>query len=155
VGGPYTIPINISRGTVGYLPTTTIIKLCQFTGPHKASMHSVQFKYLLEVPLRTVLNRHRRGGYHLGASNIHNPLPTFPYEDTLLSPSCPARSQIKPSLQILQHNHYNTTSVGKRGGRTCEWDLPFIFYRYLVLSIAHLTATYSYKGNKDNMEGYT
>jgi hypothetical protein len=40
----------------------------------------------------------------------------------------------------------------KKRGLTCKWDLPRIFYRYLVLSIAHLTTSYSYKGNHDNME---
>jgi hypothetical protein len=36
----YTIPLNISSGMVGYRPTTTIIKLCRYTGPHKSSMRS-------------------------------------------------------------------------------------------------------------------
>jgi hypothetical protein len=41
--------------------------------------------------------------------------PTFPSKDTPLSPSCPTRSQIKSSLQILQHNRSNITSVKKEG----------------------------------------
>jgi hypothetical protein len=41
VGGLYTISLNIARGMVGYRPTTTIIELRQFTGPHKSSMQSV------------------------------------------------------------------------------------------------------------------
>jgi hypothetical protein len=61
VGGLYTIPVNISKGMVGYRPTTKIIKLCRFTGNHKMSMRSVQFKYLLKVPLWMVLNQQRWG----------------------------------------------------------------------------------------------
>jgi hypothetical protein len=61
VGGPYTVLLNISSGMVGYCPTTTIIEQRQFIGSHKASMQSIQFKYLLKVPLQTVLSRHRRG----------------------------------------------------------------------------------------------
>jgi hypothetical protein len=36
VGGPYTIPLNISRAMVGYRSTTTIIQLRRITGSHKA-----------------------------------------------------------------------------------------------------------------------
>jgi hypothetical protein len=61
VGGPYTIPVYIYRGMVEYRPTTTIIKLCRFTGSHKVNIWYVQFKCSLKVPLRTVLNRHRWG----------------------------------------------------------------------------------------------
>jgi hypothetical protein len=60
-GWPIHYLVSISRGMVGYRPTTTIIKLRRFTGSHKANMRSVQFKYLLKVPLWTVLNRHKRG----------------------------------------------------------------------------------------------
>jgi hypothetical protein len=59
VGGLYTILVNISRGMVEYHPTTIIIVVHRFTGSHKASLQSVQIKYLLKVPLRMVLNRRR------------------------------------------------------------------------------------------------
>jgi hypothetical protein len=61
VGGPCTIPVNTSKEMVGYHSTTTSFELHQFTRSHKASMWSVQIKYLLKVPLRMVLNRHGWG----------------------------------------------------------------------------------------------
>jgi hypothetical protein len=48
VGGPYNIPLNISRGMAGYRSTTTIIELRRFTGPHKFSMQSVQNQVLIQ-----------------------------------------------------------------------------------------------------------
>jgi hypothetical protein len=66
VGGSYTIPVNISRGMVGYNPMTIIIELRWFTGSHKASMRLVQFRYLLQV--WSSINTTE--GYHHGASNI-------------------------------------------------------------------------------------
>jgi hypothetical protein len=80
--------------------------------------------------------------------------PTFSSKYTPLSPSCATRSQIKSSTKSLPISIL-IPLVKKRGGggTTCEWDLPHIFYRYLVLNIAHLTITYTYKLNKDNMEG--
>jgi hypothetical protein len=53
--------MNIYRWMVGYRPTTTIVKPRWFTGSHKASMRSVQFKYLLKVPLWTIINRRMWG----------------------------------------------------------------------------------------------
>jgi hypothetical protein len=41
IDGPYTISMLISREMVEYHPTTTIIKLRRFTGPHKFVMQSV------------------------------------------------------------------------------------------------------------------
>jgi hypothetical protein len=60
VCGPYTIPVNISTGMVGYHPTTIMIELRRFTGSHKASKWSVQLKCSFKVPLWTVLNQHRQ-----------------------------------------------------------------------------------------------
>jgi hypothetical protein len=59
LGGPYTIPMLISRGMVGYCPTTTIIELCWFTGPHKSSMRSVHNQILVQGS--TTNGPHRRG----------------------------------------------------------------------------------------------
>jgi hypothetical protein len=38
----------------------------------------------------------------------------------------------------------------KKRGSTSEWYLPLDFYRYLTLSIEHLTVINNNKGNKDN-----
>jgi hypothetical protein len=48
MGGPYTILMLISRGMVGYCLTTTIIKLRQFTRPHKSGMRSVHNQMLIQ-----------------------------------------------------------------------------------------------------------
>jgi hypothetical protein len=48
VGGTYTIPMLISRGMMGYRPTTIIIELHQFTRPHKSSMRSVHNQMLVQ-----------------------------------------------------------------------------------------------------------
>jgi hypothetical protein len=47
MGGPYTIPMLISRGMVGYCPIITIIELRRFTGPHKSSMRSIHNQMLI------------------------------------------------------------------------------------------------------------
>jgi hypothetical protein len=46
--GPYTILMLISRGMVGYHPTTIINKLCRFTGPHKSGMWPVHNQMLVQ-----------------------------------------------------------------------------------------------------------
>jgi hypothetical protein len=48
VGGPYTIPVNISRGMVGYRLTARIIELRRFTRPHKSNMRSVHNQVLIQ-----------------------------------------------------------------------------------------------------------
>jgi hypothetical protein len=48
VGGLYTIPVLISRGMVGYRPTTTIIEIRWFTEPHKFGMRSVHNQMLIQ-----------------------------------------------------------------------------------------------------------
>jgi hypothetical protein len=77
VGGPYTIPMLISRGMVGYCPTTTIIELRWFTGPHKSIMRSVHNQMLIQESTTNGPQWHRRG-YHFGDSNIHIPLTDLP-----------------------------------------------------------------------------
>jgi hypothetical protein len=48
VGDPYTIPVLISRGMLGYRPTNTIIELRQFIRPHKFDMRSVHNQMLIQ-----------------------------------------------------------------------------------------------------------
>jgi hypothetical protein len=48
MGGPYSIPMLISRATVGYHLTTTIIELRRFTGAHKSSIRSVHNQMLVQ-----------------------------------------------------------------------------------------------------------
>jgi hypothetical protein len=48
VGGPYTISVLISKGMVGYRPTTTIIELHRFAGPHKSSIWLVHNQILVQ-----------------------------------------------------------------------------------------------------------
>jgi hypothetical protein len=59
VGGPYTIPMLISRGMVAYHLTTIIIEQRQFTGPHKCSMRLVHNKMLVQESTMNSLNWHR------------------------------------------------------------------------------------------------
>jgi hypothetical protein len=94
VGGPYTIPMLISRGMVGYRPTTTIIDLCQFTGPHKSGMRSVHNQMLVQgstmngpqsTEVEATTSEPRISTYHS---------PLFPSNGTPFSPSYPTSSQI-------------------------------------------------------------
>jgi hypothetical protein len=94
VGDTYTIPLNISRGMVGYRPTTTIIELRQFTGPHKSSMRSVQNQVLDQGSSMNGRQSTQAGATTLEPQISNNHSLTFPSEDTPLFPSCPVRYQI-------------------------------------------------------------
>jgi hypothetical protein len=143
VGGPYTISVNISRGMVGYRPTTIVIELCRFTGSHKASMCSLQFKYSLRVPLLMVLNRHRKGLPPWSLEYPHpSPLPSHPM--ILCFIVAPPGIKLNYQNKTPNKNLSKSTSV-KKGDPTCEWDLPVDFYHHLALSIAHLMTTRIYK----------
>jgi hypothetical protein len=133
VDGPYTIPMLISRGMVGYRPTTTIIELHRFTGPHKSGMWSVHNQILIQwsttngpqsIQMRTITLEHR-------ISTSFSP--TFPSDDTSLSPSCPARSQIKTSFQsfhsLSSFNHFNSIKV-KRVLHTIKTNHSFSTVSY-------------------------
>jgi hypothetical protein len=92
--GPYTIMVNISRGLVGYHPTTTIIKLRRFTGPHKSSIWSVHNQVFIQG---STINGPQ--STHAGATILELQISTyqslsFPFKEASLSPSCLAWSQI-------------------------------------------------------------
>jgi hypothetical protein len=75
VGNPYTIPVNISRGMVGYHPTTTIIPVLTQGSTRNDPQSTQMGAGTLEPRISTSLS------------------PTLPSEDTLLSPSYPTWSQ--------------------------------------------------------------
>jgi hypothetical protein len=94
VGGPYTIPMKISKWMVGYHPTTTSTELCWFTGPHKSGMWSKHNQKLVQG---STTNGHQLT--QAGATTLEPRIstyysPSFPSDDTLLSPSCLTWSQI-------------------------------------------------------------
>jgi hypothetical protein len=95
VGDPYTILVLISRGMMGYHPTTIFIMLRQFTGPHKFNMLSVHNKMLIQWSTMNDPQSTQVGATTLEPRISTSLCPTFPSEDdTPLSPSCPGRSQI-------------------------------------------------------------
>jgi hypothetical protein len=93
-GGPYTILMLISRGMVGHHPTTTIIELCRFTRAHKSGMQSVHNQMLIQGSTTNGPQTTQAEATSLGPriSTYHSP--SFPFDDTPLSPNYPARSQI-------------------------------------------------------------
>jgi hypothetical protein len=117
----------ISRGMVGYHPTTTIIELCLFTGPHKSSMRLVHNQMLIQGSTTNDPQSTQAGATTLEA-RISMSLPlTFQSDDTPLSSSCLAWSQIKSSIHSLRNfNHFS--SIRGKKGPICEWDQPLIFY---------------------------
>jgi hypothetical protein len=94
VGDPYTISILISRGMVGFHPTTTIIEVHWDTRPHKSSMRSVHNQMLIQGSTTNGPQSTQAGATTLEPRISISLSPTFPTDDTPLSPSCPARSQI-------------------------------------------------------------
>jgi hypothetical protein len=94
MGGPYTIPMLISRGMVGYHPTATIIELVGLPGPSIAYMRSAHNQMLIQGSTTSVPQSTQAGATTLEPqiSTYHSP--SFPSYDTPLSPSCPTRSQI-------------------------------------------------------------
>jgi hypothetical protein len=94
VGGPYTIRMLISTGMVGYHPTTTITKLCWFTGLHKSDMRSVHNQILIQGSTTNGPQSAQARAITLEPRISTSLSPTIPTDDTSLSPSCPARSQI-------------------------------------------------------------
>jgi hypothetical protein len=94
VGSPYTIPMLISRGMVGYRPTTTTIELRRFTRPHKSGMQLVHNQMLVQGFTMNGPQSTQDGNTTLEPRISTSLSPTFPYDDTPLSPSCPAWSQI-------------------------------------------------------------
>jgi hypothetical protein len=115
VGGPYTIPVLISRGMVGYRPTTTIIKLRRFTRPHKSNIQSVHNQMLIQGSTTNGPRSTQAGATTLEPRISTSLSPTFPSDDTPLFPSCPAWSQIKTSFYSLSSfNHFNSIR-GKKG----------------------------------------
>jgi hypothetical protein len=93
VGGSYTIPVLISRGMMRYHPTTTI-ELRQFTVPHKSNMRSVHNQILIQGSTMNGPQSTQAGTTTLEPQISTYYSPSFPSDDTPLSPSCPARSQI-------------------------------------------------------------
>jgi hypothetical protein len=80
-----------------------------------------------------------------GATNLEPQIctsvsPTFPYDDTLISPSSLKLNHLYKS----SNKTFLKPLVWKRGP-IGEWDLPLELYRCLSLSIAHLTTTCSCK----------
>jgi hypothetical protein len=127
MGDPYTIPMLISREIVGYRPTTIIIELCRFTGPHKFSMRSVHNQMLSQKSTMNGPQSTQVGATTLEPRISTSLFLTFPSDDTPLSPSCPARSQINSSIHSLpSFNNFNFIR-GKKGP-TCEWNQPLVFY---------------------------
>jgi hypothetical protein len=150
VCGPYTIPVNISKGMVWYRPTTTIIKLYRFTKSHEAIMRSVQFKYLPKVPLRTVLNQHRQW---LPLWRLkYPPHSPRPFHSKILRFQLVATSVLKLNHQQNLYQKSFLIPLVWKGVLHASVTYDSDFYRYLALSTAPLTTTYSYKGNKYNME---
>jgi hypothetical protein len=94
VGGPYSIPVNISRGKVGYRPTTTIIKLHRFTRPHKSSMRSIHNQMLVQGSTMNGPQLTQVGAITLESQISTSFSLTLPSKDITLSPSCSVRSQI-------------------------------------------------------------
>jgi hypothetical protein len=90
MGGPYTIPMLISRGMVGYHPITTIIELHRFTRPYKSGMQSIHNQMLIQA-----LTTNGPQSTHARATTLEPRIstyhsPSFPSDDTPLSTSCPA-----------------------------------------------------------------
>jgi hypothetical protein len=132
VGGPYTIPMLISKGMVGYRPTTTIIDLCRFTGPHKSGMQSVHNQMLIQ------------GSTTNGPQSIEVEATTLELEYPHTTPHCsypiilpfplvtPPHLKFKStsfhSFHSLSYfNHFN--SIRGIKGPTREWNQPLVFYR--------------------------
>jgi hypothetical protein len=84
-------PVHYSRAH--YL-TTTIIELCRFTEPHKSDMRLVHNEMLVQVSTTNgpQSTQARDTTLEPQISTYHSL--SFSSDDTLLSPSCPTRSQI-------------------------------------------------------------
>jgi hypothetical protein len=128
VGGTYTIPMLISREIVGYRLTTTIIELRRFTGPHKSSIRSVHNQILIQ------------GSTTNGSQSTQMGLPpwSLEYSHITLRPSHPMILHfplVAPSSLKFKHQYilYKILAIliplEVKGGPTCEWNQPLIFYR--------------------------
>jgi hypothetical protein len=91
---PYTIPMLICKGIVGYRPTATIIELVSLPAPSITDMWSVHDQMLVQGSTTNGPQLTQAGDTTLEPriSTYHSP--SFPSDDAFLSPSCPARSQI-------------------------------------------------------------
>jgi hypothetical protein len=127
VGGPYTISMLISRGMEWYPPTTIVIELRRFTRPHKSSIRLVHNKMLVQGSTTNGPQSTQAGATTLEPqiSTYHSP--SFPSNDTLLSPNCPAQSQISIPFHSLPHFSQFNSIRGKKGP-TYEWHQPLVFY---------------------------
>jgi hypothetical protein len=151
LGSPYTIPVNISIGTVGYCTTTTIIKLHRFTGSNKDRMQSVHFKYLLKVPLWKVPNWHGRGLAPWCLEYPHpSPRPSYP---KILHFLLVVPSGLKINHQYKTSNKtFLIPLVWKRG--SYMWVGPTTQLLPLCSTKNSTSNDNIYlHGNKDNLEG--
>jgi hypothetical protein len=118
VGGSYTTLVYISRGMVGYRPTTTIIKLCQST--LRDNMWLVLFNYLLNGSTTIRSSIDISGGLPPCNLEYTHPSPQPSYLMLICFPLvAPPGLKLNLLYNSSNQNLSKTTSV-KKGGPTCE-----------------------------------
>jgi hypothetical protein len=110
--------VNISRGMVGYHPTTTTIEQHWFTGPNKLSMQSrFQFEWSsIDIGGGTTLEV-RISTYH---SPSHTKMLLF---CLVVLPGLKFKS-----TSILYQILTILISLYLKRGPTCKWNQPLVFY---------------------------
>jgi hypothetical protein len=127
VGCPYTIPMLISRGMVGYRPTTTIIEQRRFTKPYKSGMRLVHNQMLIQGSTMNGPQLTQAGATTLKPQISTSLSPTFPYNNTPLFLVAPPCLKFKSTFHSLP-NFSHLNSIRGKKYPTCEWNQPLVFY---------------------------
>jgi hypothetical protein len=125
---------------VGYHPTTTIIKLRRFTGPHKSSIWSVHNQVFIQG---STINGPQ--STHAGATILELQISTyqslsFPFKEASLSLVAPRGLKFKSPFHSITFNHFS--SIRDKKSPTCEWDQPLIFYHLAITKYSTSNGNY-------------